>query len=130
MQHSVVKYYLTYSTLCLFSFSTFMRFLFVVQTLGVVVPCLSSYSPRSGMSCNPSSVATTSYYKDDSDSDDSTVAQALENYVNNTAPDDPILDQISHTIYNVCANGPEAQWMMATKSTYAVPSPYNQTVQY
>ncbi|KRG02128.1 signal transducer and transcription activator isoform X1 [Drosophila mojavensis] len=91
---------------------------------------MGNYSPRSGMSCNPSSVATTSYYKDDSDSDDSTVAQALENYVNNTAPDDPILDQISHTIYNVCANGPEAQWMMATKSTYAVPSPYNQTVQY
>lgn len=79
---------------------------------------------------NLPSVAPTSYYGNDSDSDDGTVARELEDLVNNTAPDDPLLNQISDEIFNACANGQTPQWMLPTRQTYAVPSPFNQTVRY
>lgn len=79
---------------------------------------------------NPPSMAATSYNGNDSDSDDSTVARELEDLVNNTAPDDPLLNQIRHEIFNACANGQTSQWMVNTRQTYAVPSPFNQSVRY
>lgn len=79
---------------------------------------------------NPPSMAATSYNGNDSDSDDSTVARELEDLVNNTAPDDPLLNQTSHEIFNAYANGQTSQWMVNTRQTYAVPSPFNQSVRY
>lgn len=93
----------------------------------------SSYSPTSNGSTvyNAPSVATTYYHGNDSDSDDSTVARELEDLVNNIAPDDPVLDQISHEIINACAyNGQTPQWMIPTRQTYAMTSQLNQTVRY
>lgn len=79
---------------------------------------------------NPPSMAATSYNGNDSDSDDGTVARELEDLVNNTAPDDPLLNQISHEIFNAYANGQTTQWMVPTRQHMSVPSPFNQTVRY
>lgn len=102
----------------------------MLRSLGIMVT--SSYSPTSNSSMvyNPPSMAATSYNGNDSDSDDGTVARELEDLVNNTAPDDPLLNQISHEIFNAYANGQTTQWMVPTRQHMSVPSPFNQTVRY
>lgn len=79
---------------------------------------------------NPPSMAATSYNGNDSDSDE-LEAREIVDLVNNAAPDDPLLNQISHEIFNAYANGQTSQWMVPTfAQTYAVPSPFNQSVRY